>query len=89
MIIGKNALPVAQFEELPQAQIGPTSKYLCAHLMANDKTIILSTENVLKVHFEKRRGKIGQNALTGTLFKQLPSPLQAQVTKQVSGPQYD
>ena len=31
-------------EQPPQAQIRPNAKYLCAHLIANDKTIILSTE---------------------------------------------
>ena len=55
------------------------AKYLYAHQIANDKTIILSTENVQKVHsspklwgFEKWCGEIGQNALTVALFKQLP-----------------
>ena len=64
-------------------KIRPKSKYLCAHQIANDKTIILSTENVQKIHsrpklwgFEKRHYKISQNALMGTLFKQLP---QAQI----------
>ena len=67
------------FEQPPHSQIRPTSKYLCAHQIANDRTIILSTENVQKVHFrpklwgiEKRHGKINQNALPVTLFKQLP-----------------
>ena len=67
------------FEQPPQAQIRPKAKYLCAHQTANDKTIILSTENVQKVHskpklwgFEKCFGKISQNALTVVLFEQLP-----------------
>ena len=64
--IGQNALTVALFEQQPQAQIRTTSKYICAHQIANDKTIILSTENVQRVHsrpklwgFEKRHCKIG------------------------------
>ena len=48
--IGQNALMVALFKQLPQTQIRPPSKYFGAHLIANDKTIILSTENVQKVH---------------------------------------
>ena len=67
------------FEQPPQAQIRPKAKYLYAHQIANDKTIILSTENVQKVHsrpklwgFEKWCGEIGQNALTVALFEQLP-----------------
>ena len=46
---------------------------------SDDRTIILSTENVQKFHsrpklwgFEKGRGKIGKSVLTVTLFKQLP-----------------
>ena len=60
------------FEQLPQGQIRPKAEYFCANQIANDKTIILSTENVQKVHsrpklwgFGKRCGEIGQNA-TGT-----------------------
>ena len=67
------------FEQPTQAQIRPKSKYFCAHQIANDKTIILSTENVQKVHprpklwgFEKRCRKIGWNALMVALFEQLP-----------------
>ena len=67
------------FEKLPQGQRRPKAKYFCAHQIANDRTIILSTENIQKVHsrhklwgFEKGHGKIGQNALPVTLFKQLP-----------------
>ena len=58
---------------------GEGCKYLYAHQIANDKTIILSTENVQKVHsrpklwgFENLCGKIGQNALMVALFEQLP-----------------
>ena len=70
---------VTHLEQPPQGQAGPKSKYFCAYQIAHDKTIILSTENVQKVHsrpkkwgFEKGRGKIGQNAWPVTLFKQLP-----------------
>ena len=70
---------VTHFEQPPQGQFGPKSKYFCTHQIAHDKTIILSTEKVQKVHsrpklwgFEIERDKIGQNALTVTLFKQLP-----------------
>ena len=64
-------------EQPPQAQIRSKAKYLSDHQIANDKTIILSTENVQKVHsklwgFEKWCGEIGQNALTVALFEQLP-----------------
>ena len=71
------------FEKLPQGQRRPKAKYFCAHQIANDRTIILSTENIQKVHsrhklwgFEKGHGKICQNALPVTIFKQLP---QAQI----------
>ena len=77
--VAKSAFMGILFEQPPQAQIRPKAKYLCSHQIANDKAIILSTENVPKVHsrpmlwrFEKGRGKIGENALTVTLFKQLP-----------------
>ena len=67
------------FEQLPQAQIRPKAKYFCAHQIANDKTVIFSTENVQKVHsrpklwgIEKWCRKIGQNALKVALFEQLP-----------------
>ena len=62
------------FEQPTQAQIRPKSKYFCAHQIANDKTIILSTENVQKVlSWPKLWGfeKISQNLLTVPLFKQL------------------
>ena len=74
---------VTLFEQPPQAQIRPKSKYFCSHKIANDRTIILSTENVQKVHsrlnlwgFEKGQGKIGENAMMVILFKRLP---QAQI----------
>ena len=77
--VAKSAFMGTLFEQLPQAQIRPNEKFLCAHLIANDKTIILSTENVQKVHsrpklwgFEKWCGEIGQNTLTVALFEQLP-----------------
>ena len=53
------------FEQLSQGQIRPQADYFCANQIANDKTIILSTENVQKVHsrpkfwwFEKRCGNM-------------------------------
>ena len=48
--IAKSALTVTLFELPPQKQIRPKAKYFCAHQIAHDKTIILSTENVQKVH---------------------------------------
>ena len=42
----QNALMVALFGQLPQAPIWPTSKYFGARQIANDKKIILSTENM-------------------------------------------
>ena len=38
------------FEQLPRAQIEQKSKKFSAHQIANDKTIVLSIENVQKVH---------------------------------------
>ena len=77
--VAKSAFMGTLFEQPPQAQIRPKAKYLYAHQIANDKTIIVSTENVQKVHsrpklwgFEKWCGEIGQNALTVALFEQLP-----------------
>ena len=77
--VAKSAFIGTVFEQPPQAQIRPNEKYLCAHQIANDKTIILSTENVQTVHsrpklwwFEKWCGEIGQNTLTVALFEQLP-----------------
>ena len=77
--VAKSAFMGTLIEQPPQAQIRPNAKYLSAHQIANDKIIILSTENVQKVHsrpklwgFEERPGKIGQNAMTVTLFEQLP-----------------
>ena len=48
--IGKNALMVYLFKQLPRAHIGLKFKNLCAHQIANDHTIVLSPENVQKVH---------------------------------------
>ena len=48
--IAKSAPMVTLFEQPPQAQIRPKAKYFRVHQIANDKTIILSTENVQKVH---------------------------------------
>ena len=77
--VAKSAFLGTLIEQPPQAQIRPNAKYLCAHLIANDKTIILSTENVQKDHsrpklwgFEKCCGEIGRNTLTVALFEQLP-----------------
>ena len=77
--VAKSAFMGTLFEQLQQAQIRPKAKYSCARQIANDKTIILSTENVPKFHsrpklwgFEKWSGEIGQNALMVALFEQLP-----------------
>ena len=48
--VAKSAFMGTLFEHLPQAKIRQKAKYLCAHQIANDKTIILSTENVRKVN---------------------------------------
>ena len=48
--IGQNALPVTLFKQLPLAQIGPKFKNFCVHQKANDQTIVLSPENVQKIH---------------------------------------
>ena len=48
--VAKSAFIGTLFEQLPQAQLRPNAKYLSAHQIANDKTIILSTENVQKVN---------------------------------------
>ena len=45
--ICQNALTVTLFK---QAQIGPKFKNFCAHQIASDQTIVLSTENAQKVH---------------------------------------
>ena len=65
--VAKSAFMGTLFEQPSQAQIRPKAKYLCAHQIANDKTIILSTENVKKFlsrpklwGFEKWCGEIGQ-----------------------------
>ena len=66
LAIGKSAFMGTLFEQPPQAQIRPKAKYLCVHQIANDKTIILNTENFQKVHsrpklwgVEKSCGEIG------------------------------
>ena len=46
--IGQNALTVALFEQPPQGPIRPKSNNLCAHQIANDKTVILSTKKCPK-----------------------------------------
>ena len=48
--IGQNTLTVTFFKQLPRAQIGQKFKNLCAHQIANYKTIVLTSENVQKVH---------------------------------------
>ena len=47
--VAKSAFMGTLIEQPPQAQIRSNAKYLCAHQIANDKTIILSTENVQNV----------------------------------------
>ena len=54
-----------------QLQIRPKSKYFCDHQKANDKTIILSTENVQKVQSRpklRRFEKKGQHQHIDALF---------------------
>ena len=48
--VAKSGFMGTLFEQPPQTQIRPKAKYLCVYQIANDKTIILSTENVQKVH---------------------------------------
>ena len=48
--ICQNALSATLFKQLPRAKIRPKFKNFCAHQIANDQTIILSTEKVQKVH---------------------------------------
>ena len=48
--VAKSTFMGTLIEQPPQAQIRSNAKYLCAHQIANDKTIILSTEKVQKVH---------------------------------------
>ena len=48
--ISQNLLTVPLFKQLSRAQIGPKCKNFCDHRKANDQTIILSSENVQKVH---------------------------------------
>ena len=86
--VAKSAFMGTLIEQPPQAQIRSNAKYLCAHQIANDKTIILSTENVQKVHsrpklwgFEKWCGEIGQNTLTIALFEQLPQAYRRPTSK--------
>ena len=84
--IGQNALTVTLFKQLPPAQIGPKFKNFCVYQKANDQTIILSPENVQKVHsrprllaFEKkfpRNGALNEGcplwtAATGTNFDKI------------------
>ena len=64
--VAKSAFMGTLIEQPQQAQIRSNAKYLCAHQIANDKTIILSTENIQKVQSrpklhgfkEKNCGKI-------------------------------
>ena len=77
--IAKSAFMGTLFEQPTQAQIRPKSKYFCAHQIANDKTIILSTENVQKVHPRPKLWgfeKISENLLTVPIFELL---LRAQI----------
>ena len=46
----KSAFMGTLIEQPPQAQKRPNAKYLCAHQIANDQTIVLSPENPQKVH---------------------------------------
>ena len=52
--IAKSAFMGTLFEQPTLAQIRPKSKYFCAHQIANDKTIIMSTENGQKVHYRPK-----------------------------------
>ena len=81
--VAKSAFMGKLTEQPPQAQIRSNAKYLCAHQIPNNKAIIMSTENVQKIHsrpklwgFKKWCGEICQNSLTVSLFEQLP---QAQI----------
>ena len=42
------------FEQLPRHKLRPKSKYFCAHQIADDKTIILSSKNVQKVDYRPK-----------------------------------
>ena len=77
--VAKSAFMSTLIEQPPQAQIRSNAKYLCAHQIANDKTIILSAGKVQKVRSRPKLGgcgkwcsEIGQNGLTVALFEQLP-----------------
>ena len=64
------------FEQLPRAQIGQKSKKFSVHQIANDKTIMLSIENVQKVYFRPKlkefEEKIETKSSIRALFEQLP-----------------
>ena len=46
----QNALTGTLFKQLPQAQIGPKFTFVRVHQIANDQMVVLSHENVQKVH---------------------------------------
>ena len=65
-------MTVTLFKQLPQAEIGSKFKNFYAHQIANDRTIILSIENVQKVHsrpklwgFEKKTWQNCPKCLAG------------------------
>ena len=53
--ICQNALIGTLFKQLPRAQIGLKFKNVWAHQIANNQTIILCPENVLKLNFTSSR----------------------------------
>ena len=71
--VAKSAFLGTLIEQPPQAQIRSNAKYLCAHQIANDTAIILSTEKARPNlwGFGKWCGEIGQSTLTVALFEQL------------------
>ena len=87
----QNALLGTLFKQLPQAQVGPTFKKVCAHQSDNDQTIVLSPENVHKVYSRPKlwvfENKLLQNGALNEecLFKQLPRA-QFLRSPKISGP---
>ena len=69
------------FEQLPRAQIGLESQNFSIHQIAKDKRIILSTENVQKVHSRpKLQGFEGKK-----LWQNLPSNIVMGTLKNLRG----
>ena len=88
--IYENLLTGTLFEQKPWVQIQLKLKNFCAHHKANDKTVVLSTENVQKSHLGPKlwvfENWFPSSDFWGTLFKKAATPKNFEQTNKFQKP---